>query len=96
MKFVSYSKGFTKQSLTIGTNGFKKLHKQICAKNAPKKEEFLKRTQWMKKDDVDELYMCAAIATKNFNFIADKVRPESGHLRMTGSPNLVPLFAGRQ
>ena len=67
------AKGFTKQSLTIGTNGFKKLHKQICAKNAPKKEEFLKRTQWIKKDDVDEVYMCAAMATKNYNYISEKV-----------------------
>ena len=56
--------GFTKQSLGIGVNGFNKLHKQICAANAPKKAEFLKRTQWIKKDDVDELYTCAAMASK--------------------------------
>lgn len=65
--------GFTQQSLNIGTNGFKKLHKSICAKNAPKKEEFLKKTQWLKKNEVDELYMCAALAIKNSNYINNNV-----------------------
>jgi len=66
-------KGFTQQSLNIGTNGFKKLHKSICVKSAPKKEEFLKKTQWLKKDQVDELYMCAAMAIKNSNYINNNV-----------------------
>ena len=65
--------GFTKQSLSIGANGFKKLHKQICAKNAPKKDEFLKKTQWLKKNEVDELYMCAAMAIKNSKYINEHV-----------------------
>lgn len=65
--------GFTKQSLAIGVNGFQKLYKQICAANAPKKAEFLKRTQWIKKDDVDDMYTCAAMASKNYIYINEKV-----------------------
>lgn len=59
--------------MSIGTNGFKKLHKQICAKNAPKKDEFLKKTQWLKKNEVEELYMCAALAIKNSKYINENV-----------------------
>jgi len=66
-------KGFTKQSLTIGTNGFKKLYKQICPKNAPKQAEFIRRTNWIKKDDVDEIYTCAGGAIKNYKYINEKV-----------------------
>lgn len=69
-------KGFTKQSLSIGTNGFKKLYKQICPANAPKKEEFLKKTQWIKQSDNDEMYTCASGAIKNYKYINDKVENE--------------------
>lgn len=49
------------------------MHKSICAKNAPKKDEFLKKTQWLKKNEVDELYMCAAMSIKNSNYINQNV-----------------------
>jgi len=66
-------KGFTKQSLTIASSGFKKLYKKICGPKATKKDEFIKRSQWMTNDDREEIYTCAAGSIKNYNYINDKV-----------------------
>lgn len=66
-------KGFTKQSAQIGLSGVKKHQKSVCGPNAPKKQEFLERTKWITKKEIDVLYPCVQASISNMNYISASV-----------------------
>jgi len=69
-------RGFTAQTLNVGLHGMKKHFRSICGEKATVTDEFIQKTQWLTKDNLDEVYMCATASIRSVQHIADKVRAD--------------------
>lgn len=67
-------KGFTKQAANAGLVGLRKHKKNVCGKDAPQKAEFLRKTKFITKKEIDSLYLCAQASIKNMNYISTSVQ----------------------
>jgi hypothetical protein len=69
-------KGFTRQTLTVGLHGMKKHYRSICSKDAPLADKFIKSIDWVNKENIDNLYICASASIKNMKRISSDVKSE--------------------
>lgn len=61
----------------MGLSGVKKHQKSVCATNAPRKQEFLQKTKWVTKKEIDVLYPCVQASVTNMNYISDTIASNS-------------------
>jgi len=65
-------KGFVKQSANSGITGMKKHYRSICVGKKPKRKEFITKTKWLKKKEIEKLSPCVQASVKNMNEISTK------------------------